>query len=76
MPSMHHRPLSHTLHTPPSEAPPPIPEASENSTPPVAAPGADAAPPPGPSWIARAVAALQRAEKHITANFRVPPSGG
>lgn len=28
------------------------------------------------AWLARAAAALARAEKHIADNFRVPPGGG
>lgn len=28
------------------------------------------------AWLARAAAALARAEKRITDNFRVPPGGG
>jgi len=28
------------------------------------------------TWLARAAAALARAEKHIAENFRMPPGGG
>jgi len=28
------------------------------------------------AWLARAAAALARAEKHIAENFRAPPGGG